>query len=131
MFETVSKEKAKNLSVLVLAFVGDAVYTLSVREKLSENGDFKAGELNKKSADIVCARAQAEKSDRLLSLFTEEEAEIFRRGRNAKKGTRAKHATVSEYNASTGFEAVLGSLYLTGQYERLEYIVNYGEEKIR
>ena len=131
MFETVSKEKAKNLSVLVLAFVGDAAYTLSVREKLSEDGDFKAGELNKKAADIVCARAQAEKSDRLLSLFTEEEAEIFRRGRNAKKGTRAKHATVSEYNASTGFEAVLGYLYLTGQYERLEYIVNYGEEKIR
>ena len=59
----------------------------------------------------------------LLPLFTEEEAEIFRRGRNAKKTARAKHASVSEYNRSTGFEAVLGYLYLTGQFDRIEFLL--------
>ena len=107
-------ESAKNLSPVTLAFVGDAVYSLYVREELVLSADFKAGELNKLSAQKVSAHGQSELTERLMPLFSEEEAEIFRRGRNAKKTARAKHASVAEYNRSTGFEAVLGYLYLTG-----------------
>ena len=116
-------ESAKNLSPVTLAFVGDAVYSLCVREKLVCSADFKAGELNKLSSQKVSAHGQSGLVEILLPLFTEEEAEIFRRGRNAKKTARAKHASVSEYNRSTGFEAVLGYLYLTGQFDRIEFLL--------
>lgn len=116
-------ESARNLSPVTLAFIGDAVYSLYVREGLVRSADFKAGELNKLSSKRVSARGQSELLERLLPLFSEEEAEIFRRGRNAKKSARAKHASVSEYNRSTGFEAVLGYLYLTGQYERIQFLL--------
>ena len=126
-FEEMPKVKANGLNVLVLASVGDAAYTLAVREKLSFF-DLKAGELSKRAAEKVCARAQAEKADRLSEVFSEEEEEIFRRGRNAKKGARAKHASVEDYNAATGLEAVFGYLALTGQRERFYYLFGYGEE---
>ena len=116
-------ESAKNLSPVTLAFVGDAVYSLCVREKLVCSADFKAGELNKLSSQKVSAHGQSGLVEILLPLFTEEEGEIFRRGRNAKKTARAKHASVSEYNRSTGFEAVLGYLYLTGQFDRIEFLL--------
>lgn len=116
-------ESAKNLSPVTLAFVGDAVYSLCVREKLVRSADFKAGELNKLSSQKVSAHGQSGLVEILLPLFTEEEAKIFRRGRNAKKTARAKHASVSEYNRSTGFEAVLGYLYLTGQFDRIEFLL--------
>ena len=74
----------------------------------------------------VRATAQAEFYDRIKGLFTEEEDNIFHRARNAKKGTRAKSASVTEYNISTGFEAVLGFLYLVGDIERINYLLNQG-----
>lgn len=121
-------ESAKNLSPVTLAFVGDAVYSLYVREELVLSADFKAGELNKLSAQKVSAHGQSGLLERLMPLFSEEEAEIFRRGRNAKKTARAKHASVAEYNRSTGFEAVLGYLYLTGQYDRIEFLLKESNE---
>ena len=60
-----------------------------------------------------------------MPLFDEEEIAVFKRGRNAKKPTRSKNATVAEYNNSTGFEAVLGYLYLTGKYERIDELLNF------
>ena len=116
-------EGARNLSPVVLAFVGDAVYSLYVREQLVRSADFKAGQLNKLSSQKVSAHGQSELAERILPLLTEEEAEVYRRGRNAKKTARAKHATVSEYNRSTGFEAVMGYLYLTGRYDRIEALL--------
>ena len=116
-------EGARNLNPVVLAFVGDAVYSLYVREKLVRGTDFKTGMLQKLASDKVLAHGQSGLSEKLLPLFTEEEADIFRRGRNAKKTTRSKHASVGEYNRSTGFEAVLGYLYLTGQYERIDFLL--------
>ena len=116
-------EGARNLSPVVLAFVGDAVYSLYVREKLVLGTDFKTGTLQKLSSRQVSAKGQSELIERLLPAPTEEEADIFRRGRNAKKSTRSKHASVGEYNRSTGFEALIGYLYLTGRHERIEELL--------
>lgn len=117
--EVIPPEKAKNLSGITLAFLGDAVYTLYVRQKLVKSSDRSAHELQEASADIISAHAQSGLLERISAKFTEDEAAIFRRARNAKKTTRAKSASVAEYNRSTGFEAVLGYLYITGQYDRI------------
>ena len=123
LFSTVSVQKAKNISPLTLAFVGDAVYSMYVREKLVLSTDFGTKELQKLTSAEVSAHGQSELLERIMPLFTEEELDIFKRGRNAKKTTRSKNASVLEYNRSTGFEAVLGYLYLTGQYERISYLL--------
>ena len=131
MFELGEKmdlNKAKNLNPIVLAFVGDAVYSLFVREKLTFEFDYKSGELNKLAIAKVNAVAQAEFLKQILSKLTEDEMTIFKRARNAKKLTRAKHASVADYNIATGFEAVLGYLYLTGQKERLNFLLNKGND---
>ena len=123
--EVLTEDKAKSLSSVVLAFVGDAVHTLFVRESLALKSDAKTGELNKLSSMVVCAKAQSKRIDELMQILTEEELAIFKRARNAKKGAKAKNASVVEYNKATGFEAVIGFLYLTGNYQRLEYVLNY------
>ena len=125
--EKMDRAKAKELNPVVLAFVGDAVYSLFVREKLVFNSDKKTGELNRLAVSEVRASAQAEFYDRIKGLLTIEEDNIFHRARNAKKGTRAKSATVAEYNVSTGLEAVLGFLYIVGDVDRLTYILNQGK----
>ena len=123
LFSTVSVQKAKNLSPVTLAFVGDAVYSLYIRERLVLSTDFSTGEMQKLTSAEVSAHGQSELLGRIEPLFTEDEAYIFRRGRNAKKPTRSKNASVAEYNRSTGFEAVLGYLYLTGQYQRISELL--------
>lgn len=124
----ISEQDALKMSSVTLAFVGDAVYTLFVREKLSLRKDYKSGELNKMTTSYVRATAQAEKITALLGNLTENESYVYRRARNAHKPSRAKSASVSEYNKSTGFEALVGYLYLTGDEERLSYVLNFGEE---
>lgn len=124
---TLTEVEVKSLSSITLAFVGDAVYSLYVRENLILNEDEKAGALNKKSASIVSAVAQSKLIERILPLLTSEEEGVFKRARNAKKGTRAKNASVAEYNKSTGFEALVGYLYLLNQTERLKFLLSQGE----
>lgn len=126
--QKMERQKALNINPVVLAFVGDAVYSLFVREKLTYNSDSKAGELNKLAVEQVRASAQSDFLAEILHLFNEEEMGVFKRARNAKKTTRAKSASVAEYNASTGFEAVLGYLYLIGETDRLNYLLNKGQE---
>lgn len=121
-------EGARNLNPVVLAFVGDAVYSLYVREKLVHETDYKTGTLQKLSSQKVSARGQSELAEKILPLLTEEEAEIYRRGRNAHKSTRSKNASVGEYNRSTGFEALLGFLYLTGRFDRIEFLLKDSDE---
>ena len=120
--KTLSKSEAKNVNAINLAFIGDAVYSLIVRRRFLLERELKADKLNKLTASVVCAEAQSELVEKLLPVFTEEEADIFRRARNVKKGTRPKHAKVSEYNNSTGFEAVIGYLYLIGDYDRIDFL---------
>lgn len=121
--EILSADKVRNMNPVVLAFVGDAVYTLYVREKVVSSGDYKTGALNKMAAQTVCASAQARLAEQISTFFTEAENDVFRRARNAKKTSRAKNASVADYNASTGFEAVIGYLYLTGNYARLDELL--------
>ncbi len=113
----------KNMNAVVLAYVGDAVYTLYVRKKLALSSDGKAAELERRATDLVRAESQARLIATLLPHLTEEEEGVYRRARNAKKNTRAKHATVGEYSMSTGFEALVGFLYLTGRTERLNELL--------
>ncbi|MBO7344398.1 MAG: Mini-ribonuclease 3 [Clostridia bacterium] len=122
------KTKVLNLNPVVLAFVGDAVYSLYVREKLTFISDSKAGELNKLATSEVNAKAQATFINSIIELLTDDELGVFKRARNAKKTTKAKHASVADYNLATGFEAVLGYLYLIGNYERLNFLLNKGKE---
>ncbi|MDE5943722.1 MAG: ribonuclease III [Clostridia bacterium] len=127
-FTTIEKERARNLSPVTLAFVGDAVYSLYVREKLVLSTDFKTGELQKLTSQQVSAHGQSGLLEKLIPLFNEEETDIYKRGRNAKKSTKSKNASVAEYNRSTGFEAVIGYLYLTGQYKRIEQLLDGNDE---
>ncbi len=89
-------------------------------------GNTRAGELHKRTSQIVKAHTQAEMMEVLLPLLTEEEADIYRRGRNAKSPTMAKNATMSDYRKATGFEALMGWLYLQDEFERLVELVKTG-----
>ncbi|MDE7158676.1 MAG: hypothetical protein K2N74_03790 [Clostridiales bacterium] len=121
-------DRAKQMNPVVLAFVGDAVYTLYVRQQLALTSRCKTGELNRRASEAVSAHGQSGTLERVLPLLTEEEVGIYRRGRNAKKPTKSKNASVGEYVRSTGFEAVVGYLYLTGQQERIiELFFSEGE----
>ena len=121
--EPLAKIQAAQLNPVALAFVGDTVYSLYVRERLALSGCGKVSQLQKVAAQVVSAKGQSEFLDKLLPNFTEEEAEIFRRGKNAKKATKSKSASSLEYNRSTGLEAVLGYLYLTGNEERIRELL--------
>lgn len=125
--EVVDSNRAKNFNPIVLAFIGDAVYSLFIREKLAFQSDKKVGELNKLATQSVKATSQAEFLQEIMPLLNEEEIAIYKRARNAKKTTRAKSASVAEYNSSTGFEAILGYLYIIGNLDRLNFLLNKGE----
>ena len=126
--ERLEKAKASQINPVNLAFLGDAVYSLYVREKLVQSGTGKAGDLQRASSKVVSAKGQSEFLERVLPLLTQDEEEIYKRGRNAKKATKSKSASVAEYARSTGFEAVLGYLYLTGQEERINELLSLIED---
>lgn len=126
--EKITEKEANEMNPVVLAFIGDAVYSLYIRERLAFKYTYKTGELNRLAVASVRASAQADKIERLLPVLTETEEAVFKRARNAKKNTKSKSASVAEYNLSTGFEALVGYLYVTGQAARLDEILNYGEE---
>lgn len=124
-----NEKEAGLLNPVALAFVGDAVYSLYVRERLSLSGCGRVGDLQRAAGGIVSAKTQSELLDKLIPLFTNVESEIFRRAKNAKKAAKSKSASSLEYNRSTGFEAVMGYLYLTGQEERIRELLSVmGEE---
>lgn len=108
---------SKNPSVL--AFVGDAYYSLLVRTHLSDR-DRPSGELHRLSVGYVSASAQSEAFHRIEPLLSEEETDIFKRGRNFHTGNVPKNASHAEYHTATGLEALFGYLYLSGQTERAE-----------
>ncbi|WP_295156031.1 ribonuclease III domain-containing protein [Selenomonas sp. AE3005] len=108
----------RQLNPLVLAYVGDAYFHLYVRTRLLSYEQAKVQALHSFSAQIVSAVWQAKAYQKIEDKLTEEEKAIFRRGRNAKSHA-PRSSTVAEYHASTGFEALLGSLYLSEQNERL------------
>ena len=124
-----TKTEICKISPVTLAFLGDAVYSLYVRERLTVENGGRAADLQRVASKVVSAQGQSEFLEKLLPLFTEEEMDVFRRGKNAKKATKSKSASNLEYSRSTGFEAVLGYLYLLGNEARIKELLNASETK--
>ncbi len=118
----------RSYSPLTLAYIGDAIYDLYIRTIIVRQGNAQANKLHKKASALVKAGTQAELVNILEPVFTPEEEAVFKRGRNAKSYTTAKNATMGEYRRATGFEAVLGYLYLTKQYNRIIDLIKIGLE---
>lgn len=108
-----------SLPALTLAYLGDTVYDLYVRTALAENLRLPMRALHLEAAKHVCAAGQAQAYRRIADHLTESEQAAFRRGRNAHSATVPKHADVRDYRVATGFEALLGHLYLLGEDERI------------
>ncbi len=113
------KDERDALSNLGLAYLGDAVFELMIRSYLCMQGKLTPGKLHKAALDYVSAPAQAAMVERILPLLTEEETEVFRRGRNTKPHSVPKAAKRGEYQTATALEALFGWLYLQARTERL------------
>ena len=117
------------LSPLTLAFVGDGVFDLFVREEIVCAANRPVKELNKLKVERVRCEAQAELFRRIEPLLSEEETDIFRRGRNAHTSHTPKNASNSDYHTATGVEALFGYLYLSGDFERIRQLFSEVTEK--
>ena len=118
-------------SPLAMAFVGDAVYSLLIREYLVTDKRHPINKLNKMSVNYVSAKGQFLALELIKDILTEEEANMVRRGKNTSKASVAKNASVEEYRSSTGFECMLGYLKLTNQDERIRQLVSYILENLK
>ncbi len=123
------KEDVLQYSSLVLAYMGDAVYEKYIREYVIKEGNCNNGLLHKKSIKYVSAKGQCEILKRIEEKLTEEEKDVVRRGRNSNPHSSAKNADIVEYKHATGFEALIGYLYLTEQVERLTEVLSWCTEK--
>ncbi|MEI6579470.1 MAG: ribonuclease III domain-containing protein [Eubacteriales bacterium] len=120
---TMSHDETNNpslLSPLSLAFIGDTVFDLLVKEQLINEANRPVGKLHSLSAGRVCAGAQAIAAEKIWQVLNEEEQAIFKRGRNAHTGHTPKNASEAEYHAATGLEALFGWLYLKSENTRLQ-----------
>ena len=119
-----------NYSPLTLAYIGDGIYELIIRTMVVGKANTSAKNLHKMSSSLVKAATQAEMIQALSDDLTEEEMKIYKRGRNAKSATMAKNATMSDYRSATGFEALMGYLYLTKQSGRMMELIQMGLNKV-
>ena len=110
----------KQLSPLNLAFIGDCIYEILVRENLVKNANRPVNDLHHESVKFVSAKAQTKAFEKIEDILTEDEVSIFKRGRNAKVGHNPKSASTGEYHTATGVEALFGYLYLSGKEERIK-----------
>ncbi len=113
------KREIHSISALGLAHMGDCVFELLVRGWLCTHGKATSANLHKATVSYVAAPAQAKQMDRMMPLLTEEEAAIYRRGRNARVHAVPKNATPGEYSKATGLECLFGALYLAGETDRI------------
>ena len=111
---------ANELSTAALAYLGDAVIEVLVREKLVSDGFSDSGNLNRESLKYVKAGAQAAAMRKILPALSEEEESVFKRGRNMSGGNVPKSATMSEYRTATGMEVLFGYLHVTEKPERIK-----------
>lgn len=117
------EEEINLLSPLTWAYVGDSVFELYIRTHLVNKTNLKPHKLHIEAINYVKAKAQAEFLKKIEEILTDEEKEIVRRGRNAQNHHLPKNSNVQEYMHATAFEALIGFLYLTKKYERLEEIL--------
>lgn len=125
-----TENTAANYSPLVLAYMGDAVYELLIRERIVRQGNRQVNRLHLAAVHLVKAGTQAAMIRFLEPELTPQELSVYRRGRNAHSHTTAKNATVIDYRMATGFEALIGFLWLSGQKERLMYLVETALRKL-
>ena len=116
----------RSYSPLTLAYIGDGVYELIIRTILVKKGNCPVNRLHKKASSLVKAGAQSAIMEVIEKELTEEELSVYRRGRNAHSPTMAKHATMADYRRATGFEALMGYLYLKEDYTRMLTLVRMG-----
>ncbi len=119
----------KTYSPLALAYIGDGIFDLVIRSIVVGKGNTKANQLHQYTSHIVKAASQAKMIDALEEDLTEEEADVYRRGRNAKSLTMAKNASMLDYRKATGFEALMGYLYLKDDFPRIVELTKLGLEK--
>lgn len=122
---TLMHQEILSTGALALAHVGDAVYELMVRAYLCKNGGQSAKTLHRKTVAMVSANAQAQALERIIDILSDEEREIYNRGRNTKVNSHPKGTELSVYHAATGLEVLFGSLYLSGEYDRLNFIFSH------
>ncbi|NEW09683.1 Mini-ribonuclease 3 [Paenibacillus sp. SYP-B3998] len=113
------------MNPLVLAYIGDAVYEVYIRQYVISGTNHRPNHLHKAATTFVSAKAQSKLLESLMPMLTEEEVDIVKRGRNAKSGTTAKNAEVLEYRHSTAFECLIGYLYYKQSFERLKEILDF------
>lgn len=127
-----SKDEARMLNPLQLALIGDGVFEVFIRNYiLTQNTALSANKIHVKAIGYVKAKSQSDIMHELEVLLNEEEEAVYKRGRNAKSPTVPKNADVRDYRMATGFEALIGYLYLTGNKERLEFIFIKSIETIK
>ena len=123
----IKERDVRQIPALTLAYLGDCIYELVIRTMLVEQGLSHVSELNKAASSRAKASAQAELLHRIEPLLSEEELAAYKRGRNVKSAGIAKHATVIDYRTATGFEALMGYLYVNDRLDRILELVKAGE----
>ncbi|MBQ2987802.1 MAG: ribonuclease III [Clostridia bacterium] len=120
---------AFNYNGVTLAYIGDAVIELAVREALITSGITDTGRLSAAAQKLVCAKTQSDAVEKLLPILTPQEEAAYKLGRNHRVSGKPKHASVSEYSRATGLEAIFGYLRLTGDGERISELIKmaYGD----
>lgn len=121
----------RTYSPLTLAFIGDGIYDLIIRTMIVGRGNTKASQLHQHTSHLVKAHSQSVMIEYMLPHMTEEEEAVYKRGRNAKSPTMAKNATMADYRRATGFEALMGYLYLSDQFERIMELVQIGLDGLK
>ena len=116
----------RSYSPLTLAYIGDGVYELVIRTILVKKGNCPVNRIHKKASSLVKAGAQSAIMEVIEEKLTPEELSVYRRGRNAHSPTMAKHATMADYRRATGFEALMGYLYLKEDYTRMLTLIRMG-----
>lgn len=113
----------RSYSPLTLAYIGDGIFDVIVRSLVVDEGNTAVNRMHRRTSSVVKAASQSRMAQAIAPMLTAEEADILRRGRNAKPHTMAKNASVSDYRSATGFESLMGYLYLTKQTERMLELV--------
>lgn len=124
MDEYINKIDLQIVSNQTLAFIGDAVYNVYIRSYLASRSYMQTGILHKQSVKYVSAKAQSRIMDNILENLSEDEINIYKRGRNSNVTTISKNVDVIEYKKATGFEALIGELYIQKKIARLEEVIN-------
>ena len=128
LFRFLPAKDPAQLNPLVLAYMGDAVYEVYIRQYVISRPNHRPNHLHREAVKFVSNKAQARALEKLMPHLSEEEADIVRRGRNAKSGTIPKNADVLDYRHSTAFECLIGYLYYRQRFERLEQLLELSIE---